>query len=151
MVESRDIRRSDLEVSHPNGRLILRMASVRLWDDDEEEDCSRFNVQIKLKNEQAQSIIDEDFLDGGTWTVVAHSDHNPNGGHNIHNQEDQKQLHIDIHPKITNKGYNETRIRICDGNPPETNDEAIRFVEDYMKNNAENILKQYLDYFRSEY
>jgi hypothetical protein len=147
MVESQDIRRFDFEVPLESGVLDIRMAVVRLWDDAKEDSCSRFNIQMKLRNEKAEDVVEDEILEGGTWTVVAHSDHNPTDGHNIRDSADQKQLHVDVHPHIAGQGYNKVYIRICDGNPPETNEEAIGTVKSFMKQNADTILQDYIQYF----
>ena len=147
MVEARDIQRYDFRVPYENGSFKARLAIIRLWDDAEEDSCSRFNIQLKLRNKQAVDLVDDDSLNGGTWTVVAHSDHNPNGGHNIRDSTDEKQLHIDVHPHVSGKGYNNCHSMLTNGRPPEVNDEAIQFVEEYMRNNADAILRQYFQFF----
>lgn len=147
MVESRNINRSDLKLSHSVGDITYRLTTVRLWDDEDLDNCSRFNIQMKLDNEYAEEFINSDFLDGGKWTVIAHSDHNPNGGHNIRNKKDCKNLHIDIHPKTSSKNYNKTYTQICGGKPPNTNEKAIRIIQEYIKENANTILSTYLNWY----
>lgn len=147
MVESRSIQRSDINTTHENHSIQLRMAVVRLWDDSESSSCSRFNVQLKIRNEEVENFIDDCKLDGGKWTVIAHSDHNPNGGHDIRDGTDRKQLHVDVHPAVTGKGYNHTYLRICHGKPPKTNDEAIETVVDFIQSRKEEILTRYLEHY----
>lgn len=148
VVDSREINRSDINLSHPDlGEITYRLTTVRLWDNSDDDFCSRFNIQMKLDNNYAKKFINEDCLDGGNWTVIAHSDHNPNGGHNIRDSEDQKNLHLDIHPSESSKNYNNTHTRICGGNPPDTNKKAIKVVEDYIRGNSTKILNTYLDWF----
>lgn len=93
-------------------------------------------------------IIDDDYLEGGTWTVIAHSDHNPNGGHDIRDENDNKQLHVDVHPKLSNGGYNKTYLKISDGNPSENNNTAIMNVTRFMRSQAEVLLHEYINYFK---
>lgn len=148
MIESRDIQREDFRVSHKLGNINIRITTVRLWDDKTEPECSRFNIQMKLSNEEVSKMLNEGCLEGGNWTVIAHSDHNGNDeGHDIRDKNDCKNLHLDIHPKVTNKGYNITHKRICGGNPPNTNDDAINYMIRYMKENCEQILNIYLNFY----
>lgn len=147
MVESRSIQRSDIDTTHETHSVQLRMAVVRLWDDSESSSCSRFNVQLKIRNKEVEDFIDDAKLDGGTWTVIAHSDHNPNGGHDIRDEDDRKQLHVDVHPSVTGQGYNHTYLRICHGNPPETNEKAIDTVVDFIQSRKKEIVTRYLEYY----
>lgn len=146
MIEDRQIERNNFDVEYEDESLTIRLAIVRLWDDISQVSCSRFNVQLKLRNKEATKVLDDKILDGGTWTVFAHSDHNPNGGHNIRDDEDEKQLHIDVHPKITGQGYNICHKQLCGGNPPDRNGEAIRVVTKYMRSKASELLYEYTEY-----
>lgn len=148
MIEERNIQDYNFSVPYRNKSFNVRLSVVRLWDDAEEPSCSRFNIQLKLRNSQASNVVNDDFLDGGTWTVVAHSDHNPSGGHDIRDESDSKQLHIDVHPYVTGKGYNRCYSMLSDGSPPAENDEAIRFVREFMIDNAGSIIEKYLDFQR---
>lgn len=145
MIESREIKRSDLNVNYESHSINLRMAIVKLWDNSDTTTCSRFNVQIKIRNSEVESFIDDYKLDGGDWTVVAHSDHNPNGGHDIRDENDRKQLHVDVHPCLSGE-YNHTYLRICGGKPPKTNDEAINTVVRFLNRKKEDIMKKFLNH-----
>lgn len=148
MVESRDIERFDTPIQYKGYSFNLRLTVVRLWDQKRSDHCSRFNLQLKVFNDSVENYIEEERLEGGKWTVLAHSDHNPYGGHNVHDPDDIKQLHVDVHPSINNGGYNRCYDKICDGNPPESNDEAIEIVREYMMKNSERILSDYMAYFQ---
>lgn len=145
VIVSREIERSDIPIQYNGKTVRLRLARVRLWDNPDKDDCCRFNVQIKIRNKEVKEIIDDKKLDGGTWTVIAHSDHNPKGGHDIRDKTDPKQLHIDVNPYDHN--YNKCYKNICGGNPPESNSEAIKYVCEFIKDNSKMLLQDYLDYF----
>lgn len=146
MVEDRDIRRYDIPISYHNRQITLRLSVVRLWDDSNDE-FSRYNIHLKIPNSSVNGLIDDKKLDGGKWTVIAHSDHNPNGGHNIRDLGDSKQLHIDIHPYNKDlKEYNVCHAKLCDGHPPKSNEKAISLVKNYMRQNTKIILMDYLDF-----
>lgn len=144
MVESRSIERTDIDTEYEGHSIDLRMAVVKLWDDSESDVCSRFNVQIKFRNSEVENFIDDNKLDGGKWTVIAHSDHNPHGGHDIRDGSDRKQLHVDVHPRITGDGYNHTYHQLCNGSPPTANEDAIRTVVSFVHSRKEEIVKRFL-------
>jgi len=148
MVESRSIERTDINTQYNGHSINLRMAVVKLWDDSESDVCSRFNVQIKFRNSEVEDFIDDEKLDGGKWTVIAHSDHNPHGGHDIRDGNDRKQLHVDVHPRITGDGYNHTYQQLCNGNPPSANEDAIRTVVSFIHSRKEEIMKRFLNHKR---
>lgn len=139
---SRDIQREDLYINYQDQILKMQITKVRLWTNHSSNECDRFNVQLKIDNNDADDKIADSFLDGGSWTVIAHSDHNPDGGHDIRCQSDRKQLHIDIHPY--DNRYTKVYDKICNGNPPQSNNKAIKIITRYMRSNTLGILKQFI-------
>ena len=142
-IVSRNIQSENIYVTYNGEKIGLQITKVRLWTGYNSDECDRFNVQLKINNQDARDKISDSVLDGGTWTVIAHSDHNPDGGHNIRSKLDNKQLHIDIHPE--NEGYTKVYDKICGGNPPKSNNKAINIASNYMKSNAYSILDTYIN------
>lgn len=66
MVESKNIQRSDFKIYFQGEKINIRLAVVKLWDDSSSDECSRFNVQLKLRNNEAKEYFYEDWLDGGS-------------------------------------------------------------------------------------
>lgn len=90
------------------------VAPTLIWHHRKRGDIDAFMISLAVHNQSLDALGYHRWKDGGSWTEVAHSDHNPVDGHDIYDRKDPKQLHVDVnHP--FKRGYVEVYKKLSKG------------------------------------
>ncbi len=103
-----------------------------------------FIVSLAVSNQSLERIDPTVPTRGNTWTEIAHSDHNPDSGHDIYDSTDTKQFHIDVNnPRHPNQ-YVKVYRTLYNGNPPTPIGKAANAAKRLSIPNKERFLDDFV-------
>ncbi|SDY32545.1 hypothetical protein [Halopenitus persicus] len=102
-----------------------------------------FVVTLAIKNTSLQRI-NSALPTTGTWTEIAHSDHNPTSGHNIYDRNDPKQFHVDVNHPYRSNQYATVYTKLANGAPPKPVGKAANLAKTVLVGGAERFLDDFL-------
>lgn len=89
-----------------------------IWRGSKRGDVDEFVVSLAVSNSSLSALGYNSVTTGGSWTEIAHSDHNPTDGHDIYDRSDPKQLHVDVNQPYADREYAVVYRKLKNGSPP---------------------------------
>lgn len=127
------------------GNLIhLLVVPTLIWHRRKQGDIDAFIVSLAVENKSLAALGHGKKRNGGTWTEIAHSDHNPIKGHDIYDPNDPKQLHVDVNHPFQSYNYVEVYIRLSRGSPPKPVGKALNRAKKILVNRSTHFLDDFL-------
>ncbi len=115
-----------------------------IWEWPKRGHPDEFIVVLAIANDSLQQLGYSGLVNGGSWTEVAHSDHNPDTGHDIYDHSDPKQLHIDVNHPHDQSRYSQVYRKLANGAPPRPTGRAADMAKEILVRNQIRFLRDYL-------
>ena len=117
---------------------------VFIWNSPKRGDMDEFVVTLAVKNTSLQRIAPALPTTNGTWTEIAHSDHNPTSGHDIYDPNDTKQFHVDVNHPYKSNQYSRVYTKLANGSPPKPVGKAANLAKKVLVAKKERFLDDFL-------
>ena len=117
---------------------------VFIWNGQKRGNMDAFIVTLAVSNQSLKRIDPAVPTRGESWTEIAHSDHNPDSGHDIYNSADTKQLHIDVNSPRHPSQYVKVYRKLYNGNPPRPVGKAANAAKTLLVSNKERFLDDFV-------
>lgn len=129
--------------SYNNECVHFLLVTNLVWFEQKVNHPDAFTVTLAVSDETLREVSATAVSSSGTWTHLAHSDHNPPRAHDIYDPDDQKGLHIDVeHPH--RRGYRKVYKKLAGGSPPAPTGTAVTVVADYIEKRRFRLLSDYI-------
>lgn len=115
-----------------------------IWNGSKQGDMDEFVVTLAIKNTSLQRIAPALLTTNGTWTEIAHSDHNPTSGHDIYDPNDNKQFHVDVNHPYKPDQYSKVYTKLANGAPPKPVGKAANLAKKILVADKERFLDDFL-------
>lgn len=114
-----------------------------LWNGQQRGDADAFIVSLAVDSSDLSRVSEFSLRCDQGWTEVAHSDHNPNSGHDIYDPSDPKQLHVDVNNPV-GSGYVTVYRELGRGNPPQPVGTAVNLAKTILSERRDQFLSDFL-------